>query len=478
LRIDPAYTDRFSLGLLLLLGLTLLAGVTIDFSFDLIWNDQQRIEQIFLLGVTAIAAATIWRNTLSMTLISLSLLNRWMLGFGFTLGGISVALSTYPHFASLEWASMMLLLILALLLGGQARLENVRFDRWAIRLVMALGVVIALKIMAGYVAAVAEHLQIDSATMFAGTFSNQRVFGQIASMVIPVLSFSLLSRKLPQIQRWGLLTLIALWWMLVILSGTRGTFLALFTSAGVLALAVGPPSYYLLKIQTLTLSIGIILFGILFWYIPHLLGLGTVLQNRLHDLTSLSGRQVLWSMAWHQIQSHPWLGIGPMHFATLRNVYGAHPHNAILQLAVEWGIPATLAFVIAATTGFLSLLSELRHPKIKSDPSLLCLAASLLATSTQAMVDGIIVIPYTQTWLVFIAGWTLGVYYRNAHDHIPSEPQTMRVFVPVLTLFALFFLLHGVFPEILNRAEVNQAFIQKGGILIPRYWSLGWIPQP
>ena len=39
-----------------------------------------------------------------------------------------------------------------------------------------------------------------------------------------------------------------------------------------------------------------------------------------------------------ELRSSPWLGIGPMQFAALASVVGAHPHNWPLQVAAEWGL--------------------------------------------------------------------------------------------------------------------------------------------
>lgn len=459
-----------------LLGLMLLGGAAIDLITDFIWHDQQRIEQIFLLLIVVLAIVTWAGKALLISLNSLPGHSRWMLGLGFSLGSVSALLSTYPRFAGLEWATLMLLIGLAFALAAEARFGQHPFDRWTIRLILVLATVISMKIMTGYVAAIVEGLKVDTLTLFEGTFSNRRVFGQVASMVIPLLVYPLLTRKLPRIQRWSVFALLAVWWMLVIVSGTRGTWMALFVAAVILAAFTWQASSAWLRVQILALAWGAVLFGILFVGLPTWLRTDAAIENRLINLVTLSGREVLWDIAWTQIQAHPWLGIGPMHLAAIRNDFGAHPHNAILQLAAEWGIPAALAFIIPVGFGIVRLLVRIRQQQVTSGPLLVCLTASILAISAQSMVDGVIVIPYTQTLLVLIVGWTLGVYFRDSA--LPSVPLSWGAHfgISILSLIAVSALLYGIFPEVLNRVEVTQAYADAGKLIPPRYWGVGWIP--
>ncbi len=470
----------------MLVGLALFAGPLFNFVPDLIrhdrlvpdlmWHDRQRIGQIVLLVMVALAAATIWRKALLVTLAYLPKSGRWALGLGFALGGLSVALSVFPRFAGLEWATFVLLLGLVFLLAGQARLGGTHYDAWAMRLVVALAVVMMFRIMVWYLATMVEGVPLDTITLFESSFSNRRVFGQVASMVIPLLAYPLLKGEMPRLQRWGVFSLLAVWWMLAIVSGTRGTWLALAVAAAVLLVFAWRMCAGWLRIQVMALGVGALLFGVFFVWLPAWLGQNATLENRFSNITSLSGRGELWAMAWTQIQAHPWLGIGPMHLAAIPSKIGAHPHNAILQLVAEWGAPAALAFLSTAVLGGLHLLARLRA---HATPNLLlvCLTASLLAAGAQSMVDGVIVIPYTQIWLALVAGWALGVYARDLLTPVVSDSRIMRLGIPVLSLFALAVLLNGVFPEVMYRVDMTWASIDSGNrYFTPRYWLVGGIP--
>ena len=475
--IDPHYQfmGRF-ITPLLMAGLMLLAATALDWNTELSWYDQHRIEQIGLLGWVALGMLTFWRRDIAASVMCLP---RWVgiaFAWAFGLGLVSVITAAYPRFAALEWATFLLLLGLAFLLAKQA--GKAGFDVWAIRLIGALAGVIALKIMTAYLAAMLTIGHLDTILLFEGTFSNRRFFGQVASMVIPLLAYPLLRGDLSRGTQAALIMLLAVWWMLVIVSGTRGTWMALAVASVVLGAYAWRTCAGWLRIQMLALGMGVLLFGMLFVWLPSLLGSGALLETRLNSLATLSGREVLWSIAWAQIQAHPWLGIGPMHLASIRNNFGAHPHNAGLQLAAEWGIPAAVAFLLPVVIGLLCLLRRLRQQGFSTNPLLVCLTASLLAATAQSMVDGVIVIPYTQTLLVLVVGWTLGTYYRGGTQlSISKKSHVVEWGAAVISMLALLALLNGDVPEVLNRAEVTQAYVDAGNPLVPpRYWAVGWIP--
>lgn len=463
---------------LFLLGMALFAGPIFEFVPEMMWHDRQRIVQIVLLLVIAFLAASVWRQALLNTFLNFSTPVRYALGIGFALGGISVWFSALPRFGSLEWATFLLLLSVAFLLADQARHEKGQFDTWAMRWVLIVSVVILLRTMMGYLAAMIEGLQLDTMALFLTSFSNRRVFGQVASMVIPLLAYPVLQRGTPRVQRWAIFVLLAAWWMLVLASGSRGAWLALGVTSVILSIFAWRNSMSWLRVQGLALGAGAILFALLFVWLPTWLGMDAALENRFSNITHLSNREELWSLAWNQIQSHPWLGIGPMHLASIPMEWGAHPHNAILQLGAEWGVPAALAFILTAIYGLMRLLLYLRH----SPHSLLliCLTASLLSACVQSMVDGVIVIPYTQIWVVFVAGWALGLYSRNAVPNyaVNNFSRVTCWGVSAIFLLTVTLLLSGIYPEVFNRVEATRSYIKKAisegkQNLPPRYWAVG-----
>ena len=479
--------------LLLMTGLVLFAGPVLQFLPSLTWNDgpvanamvwhdRQRIEQILLLLVVGLGAATIWRGRL------LGVLSEWpspvmaLLMVGFALGGVSAAVSEYARFAWLEWATFLLLLGLVLLLADEARRYEASFDTWATALVLLVAAAIAVRIMMGYVAAVLGGAPLDSIKLFTAVVSNRRVFGQVASMVIPLLAFPLLVAPKFRVPRMALYLLLAVWWMLAIASGTRGTWLALAVTTLVLAVFSWRNVGAWLGIQARGVLIGLALYGVLFVWLPGWMLPDANVESRLAGLTDLTGRAELWAVAMAQIGAHPWLGMGPMHLASIPGLIGAHPHNVVLQLAAEWGIPAALALLLPAGYAMVRVLMALRD-RAAEMPLLMCLAGGVLAAGVQAMVDGVMVMPYTQLWLVWVAGWAMGVYMRRnpiGAPHALNSRVNFRagsLLISLVMLFALALLLRGVFPEMLYRVEATKAYLDAGHSGIPpRYWQVGPIP--
>lgn len=475
-------------GFLLLVIVVLFAGPVFEFlpsmswrggpvANAMVWHDRQRIEQVALLMIVAVGGVTVWRDGLINTLTGLPRMVRWALGLGFALGAMSVGLSQFPRFAGLEWATFFLLLSGAFLMAERARLGGDSFDKWAVRLVVLVAGVIALRIMMGYLAAMVQGIRLDSITLFTSAFSNRRVFGQVACMVIPLLAYPLLAGGGTRVWRLGVFALLAVWWVLVVVSGTRGAWMGLALAAIVLAVFAGRPGLMWLRAQAAVLGVVALLLLLLFALLPTLVGQNAVLENRLSSLDLLSGRGDLWMTAWGQIQAHPLLGIGPMHLAAIPDKIGAHPHNAVLQLAAEWGVVAAMALLWSVFFGLQRLVARLRYES-SPDPLLGCLTASLLAAGAQSMVDGVIVMPYTQTWLMLVLGWTMGVYFRDvALITAAVSISRARVMVSMLCLLALASLVYGVFPEVLYRVEETKAFLDAGNSSIPpRYWTVGRIP--
>ncbi|MCA1924922.1 MAG: hypothetical protein LDL16_01410 [Thiobacillus sp.] len=110
------------------------------------------------------------------------------------------------------------------------------------------------------------------------------------------------------------------------------------------------------------------------------------------------------------------------------------------------------------------------------DPLRLALLIALLGAGVQSMVDGVIVIPYTQTWLAILAGWALGLHFKDYS--LGERPAGILVTtgVRLVMLLAMAGLLWGVWPEILNRPEATATYLEQHDSLSPRYWAQGWIP--
>lgn len=449
----------------------ILAGLAINWSDGLVLLDQQRISQVALAamaGTVSLARISIGARSLKAMPQTVRVGLASFFGFGL----VSALYVPSLDWALLEWATLLLLVILSLTLATVRICGGPTTDYWLSVLIASVAAVVVLKVMVGYLAALFEGVRLDTPLLFEGTFSNRRFFGQLATLLIPLLAWLAVgaSRLKPL---W--LLLLCIWWMLVFVSGTRGSWLALVLAYGVVWVVLGKRAWPYMRIQGLALLTGLLAYGLLFYAVPALIGMETAVENRVgQDFSSLSQREVIWGLALKYAWENPWLGIGPMQFAAYPNPVAAHPHNALLQLAAEWGIPAMLIAAGLVANGLVAFAKPLWRGS-KPDMLRVALLISLLGAAVHSMVDGVIVIPYTQTWLAIVAGWALGVHFQGVPvSETPISPITAWGLRAVV-LFALAGLLWGVWPEILNRPEATAAYLEHHDGLAPRFWAQGWI---
>jgi putative inorganic carbon (HCO3(-)) transporter len=184
------------------------------------------------------------------------------------------------------------------------------------------------------------------------------------------------------------------------------------------------------------------------------------------------------------IAQHPWLGIGPMHFAKHLSVLAAHPHNAILQFMAEWGVPAALGITVVWTAGGLAFGLHVRRMASVVEPDrhsmvLVALLAAITGASAQAMVDGILVMPVSQILLALLSGWALGTYF-SARAATPASGHRSGLAFRGTVLVAAVILTWSVLPELGRLEERMQAHLRlqpegPNPKLLPRFWIQGWI---
>jgi len=366
---------------------------------------------------------------------------------------------------------------------------------------LALLFLIVAAQIAGFGAAYASALMADEirldAWLLIDGFSNPRFYGQFLTLALPLLLVPVLSTG--ELRRYAAVASVitALAWMLAISSGTRGTWLGLGVAAAFLPWLGGTGRRWAIG-QLLATGVGLSLFWILLSLLPGVIGAEVGHHAGTRLTTSLSGRGPLWMMTIDLVLEHPWLGVGPMHFANVPNQIAAHPHQGLLQWAAEWGAPSALAVTALVLIGGWKVMRTIRqHPAStgETDVIRLCLLASVLASLVQAMVDGVLVMPYTQLWLTLCVGWLIGLHRQVAPAQmlkVGARPQPgdtaatvdARVTRCVIGAGVAFFLAASVYlghvvvrdtPELQAR---EQWFVQTaGGLYKPRFWRQGFIER-
>jgi hypothetical protein len=193
-----------------------------------------------------------------------------------------------------------------------------------------------------------------------------------------------------------------------------------------------------------------------------------------HDLYSMNSREILWGLAADAMLAHIVLGLGPGQFASLQSFAGAHPHNWVLQLGAEWGVPALLIAVVALA----ALITRVGREFAQAPQPLLAVATrSVLVGLASALVDGTLVMPSTQTAFAVALGLLIGQLRAASKPATPGVAQSRGIGLATAAAAvgaALWLSLHSLSSYASQEAEL-RAFHQRfpGKWLVPRLWENG-----
>lgn len=321
----------------------------------------------------------------------------------------------------------------------------------------------------GYIAATISYTPLTWPAPLTG-FTNIRSFNQFQLWTLGLITLPLLTVdfKNANTRKWLHLAL-ACWWILLFYSASRGAILSLSLGIFITAMIYRKLAWPFIRLQLAYIAAGFLGYHVLFQLIPYLRGSAIVTETVMRDSTS--DRLELWSQCLNLIQNHPVFGVGPMHFAWYSNT-NAHPHNSVLQIMAEWGLPAAL--LILAITGYGLIcwlkkfnISNLLH-KSRLDCNLaIALFFSVVTSFVYSLVDGVIVMPISQVLMFTIIGLMIGYYSK---DHV-TEVKRKSIFIPIFAGITLAALIWSTLPEILQSASGDpKRFSMNYSAAGPRFW--------
>ncbi|ONH55007.1 O-antigen ligase [Pseudomonas cedrina] len=394
------------------------------------------------------------------------------------LGLASAMLAHQPLWALAEVALFVSCGAIAVAFALLRRHGGERLDRALILIVVLLCLIKSIQYLyAGTLAFASAERTLDPDLLLSG-FSNKRFYGQFQTFTLPLLALPLLIPGLSRSLKAWVFALLCVWWLIAIGGGTRGTWLGM-GAAGMVLAVLGPWGRRWLGWQLAALLGGLLLYWLVFTVLADYLGIAVANGASDRLTTSLSGRGPIWWQAWHMLTERPWLGFGPMHFADIANKIAAHPHQAVLQWASEWGVPSALCVALLAWHGGWATFGVLRERALsaeRADLLRLCLFAALVGALVQSMVDGVIVMPNSQVWLALVVGWLMGL-------HVWRTPPTVEMplawaawkTLGVLAVGLLIFIAARDVPHI---KQAQQQYLDAhGGLLQPRFWAQGVIAR-
>lgn len=271
---------------------------------------------------------------------------------------------------------------------------------------------LTLQFLVAYLAVVVTGLGVIDPIFLLDGFSNPRFYGQFISLSLPILVVPMLvSDGLRRFYLPSAIMLI-LWWAIAFSTGTRGTWLGMLIAGAILTF-LGSAGRSWAKVHFVGASFGLAICFLWLNWLPNQLGLSATNSPAERMTASLSLREVVWQQAIDMTLAKPLLGFGPMHFADLPNSIAGHPHQAFLQWSCEWGLPSAIVvagLVLCALRSVFHTVRERCQSSEEVDVLRICMLAAVLASITQSMVDGVLVMPYTETWLALIGGWLFAIH--------------------------------------------------------------------
>lgn len=321
----------------------------------------------------------------------------------------------------------------------------------------------------GYVAATISYTPLTWPAPLTG-FTNIRSFNQYQLWTLGLITLPLLTVdfKSTSTRKW-LHSGLMCWWILLFYSASRGAILSLSVGILITAIIYRKLAWPFIRLQLAYIAAGFLGYHVLFQLIPYVRGSAIVTGTVMRDSTS--DRLELWNQCLDLIQNHPFFGVGPMHFAWYSNT-NAHPHNSVLQIMAEWGLPAALLILAITCYGLICWLKKFNVDKLLHKSRLDCnLAIALFFTVVTSfvysLVDGVIVMPISQVLMFTIIGLMIGYYSK---DNV-TEVKRKSIFMPIFAGITLAALIWSTLPEILQSASGDAKRFSMGySAAGPRFW--------
>ncbi|MEO0421418.1 MAG: O-antigen ligase family protein [Pseudomonadota bacterium] len=485
-RLALAPEAAVGVGLLAFCAALLVLAPLIQLPLPLSEFDQKRYLQLLLMVVNAAAYALSpdLRRHVAAEIAAVPRTALVALALVLILGIASSLNAESPRHAFTELALLLALGLYAITVAGALRPVLPAARRWFAVMVLTMIGLYLLRSAGAYLAWLTT-VQLEVTELFVG-LGHKRFFGHWLTLTLPLCVLPALMFRSPWV-RAGSLLAASLWWAVAFGISGRGTLMGVGVAL-VFSALLTPKARPWCALQVACALVGFALAFALF-ELPTRDSEAVVGMARLGGQVGTAGanegRLVLLLESAELILANPTLGIGPMHFAAVGE--RGHPHNLVAQLAVEWGLPATivlLGLALAGAVAWWRLLPAARTTSVVRP----AVAASLLAGAVHALVSGVLVPAYTQLWLATLAGFALCEFndmlapYGREQDRRaqPARRYSLPATSAMLGLAWIFSLgALGVTavrdtPHVLQSMRAMQTRRVHGA---PRFWQYGYIDE-
>lgn len=431
------------------------------------WHNEQRAVQVILLSATAILGVAWYHEALTPRSRTGFLL--WTMA---SLGALSSLQAEFVRAAFTEVSLHVLLAVLTVVTAAAVQADRERISVWARRACVLLGAVHVAGIAARYAAMLALERAPNIDVLLLG-YANPRFPTALYALLMPMIAMFVLDTCERTAFRRVAWAVLALLWCISLALGTRAIWFAYALALPLMSAVVGwrrtlPGA----RVLGATALAGVLAYLLLFIALPAWLGLGDALPSQVDHLSSVSDRALLWRQSLSAIEAHPWLGVGPMNLAGQGDSFASHPHDWILQVGAEWGVPALLLLVWI----LFRLARDVRRSVVTSPGINLGLLGPLAATAVglcYGLVDGNLVMPVSQTVFALVAGLLCGNVSVMTSKTSPRRSFARLALAAVLA--SVVFLLGYVVDTLPGQSDAEKTWRQTSRypFLAPRFWQQG-----
>ncbi|UCV22126.1 O-antigen ligase family protein [Ferribacterium limneticum] len=444
----------------------LIAGLVILVAHpDLTWHDQQRLGQIAI-SVLSFAGVFLLRYPRVVVVNPVWL---WPAVSVLVIGALSAAFASHPWWAATEVALLVACIGISAFVFRLMREYGDRADLVLGSILRLLLAGMVFQFYVSFVSALAHAELFFSPWSLLYGFSNVRFEGQFLTIAVPLLGGTLCMPKDSSVRyprRLDFFLMLSLASM-VFVAGTRGT-IAAWLAVSIMFWGLKEGARNTAKRMFLVMALGFVLAWLVLQTVSWVTGQPADYRFAGEQVFGLSAREILWQHAWAKIVEFPWFGVGPMHFASLGNPVGSHPHQSLLQIASEWGLPVFFMIMATVAVWLFKVFAEVRSGDAKMGAGLRwVLLFAVLSSMVQSMVDGVLVMPYPQLWLAITVGWCSA----RCLPRVQGGEKRIPGWLPLVLWGVANLLLIAVavksYPDLVGAAEYCG-----GG---PRFWCNGRI---
>lgn len=401
-----------------------------------------------------------------------------LLGVAYIWGLVGVYMSPLPLWSMLEFGLLFSVVLLGVI--AMPKLEKQHLKYLAILMAAIHGCYIAQNLMRyGFTLVLGR--MFEPYALSTG-FSNVRFYGQFLIWTIPFLMALLMAYpKLPY--RGVIVGILMFDWAFELLTLTRAFLVAMTFTLPIVWWATKEYWQQYAKLWFLTVTGGIAIYVLMLYVLPSMFDADVSYAVKFssgRDVLSSSGRVQLWLDAWQLMLRHPWLGAGPMMTALgSSSKISAHPHNYILQLLAEWGIPFTLLLLGGATCGAVKLKRLIQKSSKETQLLALPVVASLSAGAMAGLFDGLLVMPVSLVYMTLVLACSSGLWRTLTPDVERSKFPlwTLPFLISPAIFVAAFAVMHWPHgsAEAANPKPMSGHGYELKTNLNPRFWLTGQI---